>query len=108
MKTTFDLSESLLRKAKATAARQGRPLRDLVAEAIDEKLRAQNAATDRAEATLTPRAQAWKAFAAKLKRAPDGTYVNPNGIDDDMFFKNIENLRTGDQAWTPRDPFAPK
>jgi len=38
MKTTVDLPETLLREAKATAARQGRSLRDLVAEALNEKL----------------------------------------------------------------------
>ena len=38
MKTTFDLPDPLVRQAKALAARQGRPLRDFVAEAIDEKL----------------------------------------------------------------------
>ncbi|MBA2431911.1 MAG: hypothetical protein H0V56_07325 [Chthoniobacterales bacterium] len=40
MKTTFDLPEALLREAKAVAARQGRPLRDFVAEAMTEKLTA--------------------------------------------------------------------
>ena len=40
MKTTVDLPETLLRDAKATAASQGRSLRDLVAEALNEKLHA--------------------------------------------------------------------
>lgn len=40
MKTTVDLPDSLLRDAKAAAARQGRTLRDLVAEALNEKLHA--------------------------------------------------------------------
>ena len=40
MKTTFDLSDALLRKAKAVAAAQGRPLRALVAEAIEGRLAA--------------------------------------------------------------------
>ena len=38
MKTTFDLPEALLREAEAAAAREGRPLRDLVADALAEKL----------------------------------------------------------------------
>jgi hypothetical protein len=38
MKTTVDLPETLLRDAKATAAKQGRSLRDFVAEALNEKL----------------------------------------------------------------------
>lgn len=40
MKTTVDLPQSLLREAKAVAARQGRTLRDFVAEAMNEKLHA--------------------------------------------------------------------
>ncbi|MDQ6911787.1 MAG: hypothetical protein M3119_05565 [Verrucomicrobiota bacterium] len=38
MKTTVDLPSTLLREAKAVAARQGRTLRDFVAEAMHEKL----------------------------------------------------------------------
>lgn len=49
MKTTFDLPDELVRKAKALAAQQGRPLRNLVAEAIAEKLAA--AVAREAEAT---------------------------------------------------------
>lgn len=41
MKTTVDLPETLLREAKAVAARQGQTLRDFVAEAMNEKLHAQ-------------------------------------------------------------------
>ena len=40
VKTTVDLPETLVREAKAVAARQGRTLRDLVAEAMHEKLHA--------------------------------------------------------------------
>jgi hypothetical protein len=40
VKTTVDLPATLLREAKAQAARQGRTLRDFVAEAMNEKLHA--------------------------------------------------------------------
>ena len=40
MKTTVDLPGSLLREAKAVAARQGQTLRDFVTEAMNEKLHA--------------------------------------------------------------------
>jgi hypothetical protein len=40
MKTTVDLPETLVREAKALAARDGRTLRDFVAEAMNEKLHA--------------------------------------------------------------------
>jgi hypothetical protein len=38
VKTTLDIPDSLFRKAKATAARQGRTLKQLVQEALTEKL----------------------------------------------------------------------
>lgn len=38
MKTTLEIPESLFRKAKATAARQGRTLKQLVQEALSEKI----------------------------------------------------------------------
>ena len=102
MKTTFDLPEPLLRRAKAAAAHQGRPLRDLVAEALTEKLRA----PVRGVAPLPARAPSaeWKAFEARLIRQPDGSYFNPEGIEDERFFEVLESLRSerlGQQA--PRE-----
>ena len=41
MKTTLELPDTLFRKAKATAARQGQTLKQLVQEALNEKLDAQ-------------------------------------------------------------------
>ncbi len=38
MKTTIELPDDLFRAAKATAAREGRSLRELFAEALQEKL----------------------------------------------------------------------
>ncbi len=39
MKTTVELPDALFRAAKATAARQGRSLREFFTEALQEKLR---------------------------------------------------------------------
>ncbi len=89
MKTTFDLPEPLLRRAKAAAAHQGRPLRDLVAEAIDAKLAADQAAAR--EAAKQP--NEWEAFKAQLIQQPDGSWFNPNGIDDDGFFEVLDEVR---------------
>ena len=58
MKTTFDLPEPLLREAKSVAAKQGRPLRDLVAEALAEKL----ALAGRGKSPSRGRLSEWKAF----------------------------------------------
>jgi len=39
MKTTLEMPDALFRRAKATAAHRGIPLRQLVTEAVEEKLR---------------------------------------------------------------------
>lgn len=102
MKTTFDLPDPLLRKAKAAAADQGRPLRDLVAEALAEKL----AALALAKGARRSRDSEWKAFEAKLQKLPDGSYFNPDGIDDPAFFEALERIRAESRNWQPRNPFA--
>ena len=104
MKTTFDLPEPLLRRAKAAAAHQGRPLRDLVAEALEGKLSADEAVA-RADAE---RGNAWKAFSSRLQKLPDGSYYNPEGIEDESFFQALEMIRAECPMWAPRDPFAPE
>lgn len=40
MKTTIEIPDALFRRAKSAAAEQGIPLRELVSEALAEKLRA--------------------------------------------------------------------
>jgi hypothetical protein len=41
MKTTIEIPDALFRRAKSAAAEQGIPLRELVSEALADKLRAQ-------------------------------------------------------------------
>ena len=103
MKTTFDLPEPLLRRAKAAAAHQGRPLRDLGADALESKLSADDALA-RAAAEQD---NAWTAFTSRLQKLPDGTYFNPEGIEDEGFFETLDLVRAEGRAWQPRDPFAP-
>lgn len=88
MKTTFDLPERLVRRAKAAAAEQGRPLRDLVADAIDAKL-----AADQASARAAKAPSDWETFRKRLVRQPDGTWHNPDGIDDEDFFVALDVIR---------------
>jgi len=92
MKTTFDLPDPLLRRAKAAAAAQGRPLRDLVAEAIEARLAAPPPALQRRS---EPPADEWKAFLATLELQPDGSYINPNVSerDTEAFFEALEEIR---------------
>lgn len=92
MKTTFDLPDPLLRRAKAAAAAQGRPLRDLVAEAIEARLAAPAPPRQRRS---EPPLDDWKAFLDTLLLQPDGTYINPNGLDDDdVFFDALDEIRS--------------
>lgn len=89
MKTTFNLPDPLLRKAKALAAQQGRPLRDLVAEAISEKLEHVANTLKASEG----RRQAWKHWRSRLYQLPDGSWFNPDGIEDESFFQALDEVR---------------
>ena len=84
------------------AAQQGRPLRDLVAEALTDKL----SSNARKRARARPRTSEWKAFEATLVHQPDGSYLNPNGIQDESFFADVEAARKNGPLWPSRDPFA--
>ena len=92
MKTTFDLPDPLLRKAKAAAAAEGRPLRDLVAEAIEARLAAPSLPPLRRRNEPPP--DEWQAFLDTLVLQPDGSYVNPKGIDDEAFFEALDDVRS--------------
>lgn len=59
MKTTLEIPEALFRKAKATAARQGRTLKQLVQEALSEKIARVNG--------LSIQQKPWMALAGGLK-----------------------------------------
>ena len=103
MKTTFDLPDPLLRKAKAVAADQGRPLRDLVAEALTDKL----GSLALAKRAKPGRDSEWKAFEARLVKLPDGSYVNPEIPEDDQFAEILESIREERLQSKPRNPFEP-
>lgn len=91
MPKTFDLPDSLLRRAEAAAAEAGRPLADWVALAVEAKVTAHEE-TARA---LAASDAALKAFASRLQVLPDGSLYNPDGIEDEGFFETLENLRSG-------------
>jgi hypothetical protein len=101
MKTTFDLPDLLVRRAKALAAQQGRPLRDLVAEAIDEKLVAEP--SELSDGASESRRELWAAWKARLIEEPDGTWRNSEGIDDESFFETLDDIKA--EPWTASDPF---
>ena len=94
-----------MRKAKAAAAHEGRPLRDLVADALTEKLYNLRGHAVRDEPGPVDESPAWKAYAAKLQRQPDGSYINPDGIEDESFFTTLDEIRKGGLGFKPRDPF---
>lgn len=91
MPKTFDLPETLLRRAEAAAAAEGRSLADWVALAVEVKA----AAHEEAALARAASEAALNAFAARLQLMPDGSYFNPDGIEDEAFFETLESLRTG-------------
>jgi len=105
VKTTFDLPDTLLRRAKSLAAEQGRPLRDLVAEAITDKLKSPAVGPGkRPTGYREGRRLTWEEWSAKLQRLPDGTWFNPDGIQDESFFETLDAIRR--EPRERRDPFA--
>jgi hypothetical protein len=103
VKTTFDLPDPLLRKAKALAAQQGRPLRDLVAEALAEKLESPDGGTVSAAKPIEGRREAWERWKTRLERLPEGSWFNPDGIEEESFFQSLEEIRR--EPWASRGPF---
>ena len=103
VKTTFDLPDPLLRKAKTLAAQQGRPLRDLVAEAIGEKLEHEVGGALGAAKAGEGRREAWERWRTRLEQLPDGSWFNPDGIEDESFFQSLDEVRR--EPWASRDPF---
>ena len=88
MLVTLDLPPALLRQATACASAQGCSLQALVVDALNIKLA--NAPKPEAPRPVDE----WAEFEARLHLQPDGSYINPNGIDDDEFFKNLERIRS--------------
>jgi hypothetical protein len=102
VKTTFDLPDRLLRRAKAVAARQGRPLRELVAEAIEARIT--HDASEIAEPTSTAaeeRQLAWERWRSRLVESAEGVLENLEAADD-AFFDSLEAIRR--EPWSERDP----
>lgn len=86
------------------AAEQGRALRDLVAEALADKLKAPGSAgARRIPGYREGRRLTWEEWSAKLERLPDGTWFNPDGIQDESFFETLEAMRREPRG--RRDPF---
>ena len=79
-------------------------MRDLVAEALADKL----AALTLAKGARKSRDGEWKAFEARLKKLPDGTYVNPEIPQDDNFAEVLDAIREARLGWQARNPFEPE
>jgi hypothetical protein len=44
---------------------------------------------------------AWERWKSRLEQLPDGTWLNPEGICDESFFRSLEEIRHA--PWTKRD-----
>ena len=88
MKLTIHLPEELLRRAEAIAAARKVPLESLIAEAVRHLV---------STAPETPEIgrQSDDAFLARFVQLPDGTLFNPEGIDDESFFRALDEIRSG-------------
>lgn len=77
MKTTLEMPDATLRRAKAKAAERGIPLRQFVTEAVEDKL-----------AAATPAGKPWTRMAGKLKHLHTETVRIQKKIDE--AFEQIE------------------
>ena len=75
MKTTIEIPDPLFRKAKSKAAERGQPLKEFVAEALQEKLAAK-------ANIVGPREPAWMQGFGKLRRLRKETLRIQARIDE--------------------------
>ncbi len=69
MKTTLEIPDRVFRRAKATAAQQGVPLRQFVTDAVEEKLAAAVRAGDRPWVKLAGGLSHLRSESARIRRA---------------------------------------
>jgi hypothetical protein len=74
MKTTLEIPDLILRKAKVKAAQRGIPLRQFVTEAVEQKL-----ATE-----ATPEKKPWMKAAGKLRHLHDETVRIQRLLDEEF------------------------
>jgi len=92
MLVTLELPTDLWRKATALSGARKISLHDLVIDALTAQL------ANTADTEPPPAIDEWAAFESRLQLQPDGSYINPNGLDDDHeFFKNLERIRSGNR-----------
>jgi hypothetical protein len=85
MKTTIEIPDPLFRKAKSKAAERGQTLKELVTEALQEKLAV--------ERSVTPAEPAWMRGFGKLRRLRKETKRIQSKID-----KAFEIIEPEDRA----------
>ncbi|RQW80803.1 MAG: hypothetical protein EHM62_05410 [Methylococcus sp.] len=95
MKTTLELPDDLMQRMKLRAAERNRKLKDVIEEVIRRGL----VTTERSEANSLD------ALKNRLIHNADGTYTNPDGIDDPEFFTELEHIRESNRKEPFHDPF---
>lgn len=95
MKTNLELPDDLMQRMKLQAAERNRKLKDVIEEVIRRGL----ATTERSEANPL------EALKNRFIRNADGTYTNPDGIDDPGFFTELEQIRESNRKEPFIDPF---
>ncbi len=97
MKTTLELPDELMRQLKVRAAVSDRKLKDTVEELIRRGLE---------QTTADSQASRLEKLRNHLRFHPDGSITNPEGIDDQAFFQDLETMRAASRNEIPHDPFA--
>lgn len=95
MKTTLELPDDLMQIMKLQADVRNRKLMDVIEEAIRRGL----------ATTEEPEANSLAALKNRLILNADGTYTNPDGIDDPEFFSELERIRESNRKEPLNDPF---
>ena len=97
LKTTLELPDELMRAIRVRAAQSDRRLKDVVEELLRRGL----------EVPPEPPANdPLRAWWARLEFHADGSVTNPEGIEEEAFFRALDEVREADRASPLRDPFA--
>ena len=83
MKTTLEIPDAIVRRAKSAAAQRGVPLREFVTQAVREKLAANS----------TPPARPWVKHMGKLKHLHEETEGINRLIEEDTGKIDVEMWR---------------
>lgn len=91
MKTTLELPDALMKQVKLRAVREGRKLKDMIAELLRKGLAVATAKTARPEAPIIKRDEHTGLPVIQCKRrAPEGQELTPEVVADLLLAQEVE------------------